>query len=81
MTAGMKPAVTFYFIMAVALYLLLLGPLVVLYANGTISEEAWDAIGYPAMLLGYHFGDSPKWLWNLYGEYMNWWGTLAGIPQ
>lgn len=81
MTNGMERGVTFWFTIVVVLYLLILGPLGVLYANGTISEETWDLIGYPAMLLGYHFGDSPEWLWNLYGEYMNWWGTLAGIPQ
>jgi hypothetical protein len=74
-------SVPFWITIVAVLYLLLLGPFVVLHANGTISQEAWEAIGYPAMLLGYHIGDSQKTLSNLYGEYMNWWGTLAGIPR
>lgn len=74
-------SVPFWITTVVLLYLLLFGPLAVLFANGAISHEAWSIIGYPGMLLGYHCGDSLKWLWNLYGEYQNWWATLAGIPQ
>jgi len=82
-----KATLGFWFGIAIAstlaapfLYLLLLGPLQFLTLKEVIPYDVSRTAGYPLMLWGYYVGYCPEWFMDLYGGYISWWATLAGLP-
>ncbi len=60
-----------------ALYIVLLGPLALLLANGTISHNVWFVVTQPAVQSIAYLGKEPEWLWMKYVQYLKWWASLA----
>jgi len=59
------------------MYLLLLGPVGILYENGTLTDEQyWGFLMCPAQCSMDFTGQRPEWFWIAFDRYTNWWKAL-----